>query len=90
MSIMNSIRHPNVLNFMGMCMAPPCLVTEYCVHGSLYDILKEARVDPRGPRARLLDWPRRLGMLLDAALGLLAMHTHKPRPIIHRDLKSPK
>lgn len=35
--IMATIRHPNVVNFIGACHTPPnvCLVTEYCARGSL-------------------------------------------------------
>ena len=27
-SIMSAIRHPNVVLFMGVCLDPPCMVTE--------------------------------------------------------------
>jgi len=36
----------------------------------------------------MLTWRRRLNMALDAAKGMLYLHSRKP-PIIHRDLKSP-
>ena len=39
--------------------------------------------------ATRLTWTRRLLMALDAARGMLYLHSHKPRPILHRDLKSP-
>ena len=29
-SIMSAIRHPNVVLFMGVCLDPPCMVTEVC------------------------------------------------------------
>jgi serine/threonine protein kinase len=35
-----------------------------------------------------LTWTRRLLMALDAARGMLYLHSHKP-VILHRDLKSP-
>lgn len=36
-AILASIRHPNVVNFIGSCNTPPnvCLVTEFCARGSL-------------------------------------------------------
>jgi hypothetical protein len=37
--------------------------------------------------AKRLAWPRLLGMALDAAKGMLYLHTRGP-PIAHRDLKS--
>lgn len=84
--LMVAMRHPNVILFMGLCPDPPCVVTEYCSRGSLYDVLRRAREDSKiGDE---LKWSRRLGMALDAAKGMLYLHSHKP-PIIHRDLKSP-
>lgn len=84
--LMMDMRHPNIILFMGICTDPPCVVTEYCSRGSLYDLLIAAREDE--VLARQLHWPRRLGLALDAAKGMLYLHSHKP-PIIHRDLKSP-
>lgn len=39
--ILASIRHPNVVNFIGACHTLPnvCLVTEYCARGSLDHLL---------------------------------------------------
>ena len=62
---MSAIRHPNVVLFMGLCLDPPCIVTEFCARGSLYDVLKKARSTPAF--AQQLDWSRRLSMALDAA-----------------------
>ena len=64
-AIMSSIRHPNVVLFMGLCLEPPCMVSEFCARGSLYDVLKRARAKPA--LGQQLDWPKRLNMLLDAA-----------------------
>lgn len=52
----------------------------------MYDLLKQACGSPA--LAKQLDWPKRLSMALDAAKGMLYLHSHKPS-IIHRDLKSP-
>ncbi|KAK9845513.1 hypothetical protein WJX81_008391 [Elliptochloris bilobata] len=85
-NIVAAIRHPNVVLFMGVCLDPPCMVTEWCARGSLFDVLQKASKNPS--LAPQLDWPRRLNIALDAAKGVLALHSHKP-PILHRDLKSP-
>ena len=62
---MASLRHPNVVLFMGICLDPPCLVTEWCSRGSLYDVIgRAASKDPKHPP---LDWMRSLSMALDAA-----------------------
>lgn len=85
-NMMAALRHPNVVAFLGVCLEPPCIITEYCARGSLTDVLRGAKASPA--KASLLDWPRRLNMALDAAKGMLYLHNHAP-PIIHRDLKSP-
>ena len=62
---MSALRHPNVALFMGVCIEPPCLVSEWCARGSLCDVLTKARSSPA--LAPTLDWTRRLNMALDAA-----------------------
>lgn len=39
--ILATLRHPNVVLFMGVCLSPAAIVTEYCPLGSLYDVLKK-------------------------------------------------
>ena len=80
------MRHPNVVMYLGVCLQPPCVVTEYCARGSLNDVFKRARATPA--LAAQLDWGRRLNMVLDAAKGMMYLHSSEP-PVIHRDLKSP-
>jgi serine/threonine protein kinase len=43
-AILASIRHPNVVNFIGASHRPPnrCLVTEYCARGSLDQLLHKS------------------------------------------------
>jgi serine/threonine protein kinase len=85
-SLMASLRHPNVVLFLGISYEPPAIVSEYCARGSLFDVLRAASMSEAA--AASLSWPRRLRLALDAAKGMLALHSHQP-PIIHRDLKSP-
>lgn len=66
-NIMKDLRSANVVLFMGVCLSPLSIVTEYCSHGSLYDVIKRARDDPRGADARRLTWARRVSMARDAA-----------------------
>jgi hypothetical protein len=51
--VMASLRHPNIVLFMGICLEPPCVVTEFCVHGSLFDVLAKVR-DGEGWRCAAL------------------------------------
>ncbi len=85
--LMASLRHPHIVQFMGICTLPPAVVTEYCARGSLADVLRAGRAARPGA-AEALTWRRRLGMALDAATGMLHLHARSP-PILHRDLKSP-
>ncbi len=47
---------------MGVTPVPPCVVTEYCSHGSLTDVLRAARLGSPSVVAQL-DWPKRLTMV---------------------------
>lgn len=49
------------VSFMGICTLPPCLVSEYCRRGSLYDVLQAAARDPA--QAAQLTWRRRVHMV---------------------------
>lgn len=83
-AIMKSLRHPNIVLFMGAVTEPPNLsiVTEYLSRGSLHRLLHR-------PGAReVLDERRRLNMAHDVAKGMNYLHKRNP-PIVHRDLKSP-
>lgn len=80
--IMQRLRHPNVVLFMGAVTRPPNLsiVTEFLPRGSLYRILHRPNCQ--------LDEKRRIKMALDVARGMNCLHTSTPT-IVHRDLKSP-
>jgi serine/threonine protein kinase len=57
------------------------------MHIILCMLCMQARNGDRAMVCRLT-WTRRLLMALDAARGMLYLHSHKPI-ILHRDLKSP-
>ncbi|KCV70895.1 TKL/DRK protein kinase [Fonticula alba] len=80
--ILGSLRHPNIILFMGACFEPGnyALVTEYMPLGTLYRVLHNGDVR--------LDWSLRMRMLRDICCGMAFLHSSKP-PILHRDLKSP-
>nr|XP_027080533.1 probable serine/threonine-protein kinase SIS8 isoform X1 [Coffea arabica] len=79
--IMRTLRHPNVLLFMGAVCSQEklALVTEYLPRGSLFKALHKSN--------QQLDIRRRLRMALDVARGMNYLH-HRNPPIVHRDLKS--
>jgi len=79
--IMATIRHPNVVNFIGACHTPPnvCLVTEYCARGSLDHLLHKSGLH--------LDLVKKVEFAMDIARGMSCLHAQRPA-IIHRDLKT--
>lgn len=80
--IMESLRHPNVVLFLGAVEAPPrlAIVSEFMPRGSLLRVLRRATT-------KQLPLLRRLRMALDAARGVHYLHSCSP-PIVHHDLKS--
>jgi serine/threonine protein kinase len=79
-AVMEVIRHPNIVMFLGACTTPPnlCIILEYCGRGSLWSCLHDMSIK--------LSWEFRKKMALDIAKGTLYLHTGK-QPILHRDLK---
>ena len=45
-SVMASLRHPNVTQYLGVCLEPPCLLMEYCSRKSVDSILQAANENP--------------------------------------------
>jgi hypothetical protein len=80
--IMQRLRHPNVVLFMGAVTRPPNLsiITEFLPRGSLYRLIHR-------PHSQI-DEKRRIKMAFDVAKGMNCLHTSIPT-IVHRDLKSP-
>ncbi len=76
-SIMSTLRHPNVLLFMGLSTDLPniCLVTEFMEKGSLHDVVQGTMVNDG-------DFIR---MISDICCGMNYLHK---RSILHLDLKA--
>ncbi len=77
-SIMAGLRHPNVLQFLGVAVdkASLYMLTEYMPRGSLYDVLHH--------KEQLVPVDLAIRMLLDTSRGMTYLH----KRLIHRDLKS--
>eukprot|EP01111_Echinosteliopsis_oligospora_P005432 TRINITY_DN1875_c0_g2_i3.p1 TRINITY_DN1875_c0_g2~~TRINITY_DN1875_c0_g2_i3.p1 ORF type:complete len:576 (-),score=111.52 TRINITY_DN1875_c0_g2_i3:105-1832(-) len=69
--------HQNVVMFFGVCLKPPCIVTEYMAGGNLYDLLHKSGVK--------LSSAEVTKMACDLAVGLHHLHSLS---ILHRDLTS--
>ena len=78
--VMSDLRHPNIVQFLGVCFLPDCqllpvLVTEK-LDGNLNDLLETTPDIPIVLKQSMLE---------DIARGLHYLHSHDPQ-IIHRDL----
>lgn len=78
---MESLRHPNIVTFMGACTKFPnlAIVLEYCPNKSLWSLLQNKNYS--------LKWSDRIWLALEISRGMNYLHCF-PTPIIHRDLKS--
>ena len=81
--LMSTLRHPNVVMFLGACTKVPNLsmVLEYCDHGSLHDFLK--RDAKHGIKVTMSLVYR---FALDIARGVY--YLHRKCKVIQRDLKA--
>lgn len=82
-SMMASMRHPNIVQFLGASVNAPYLylITEYCSQGSLYDVLHGTKT---GKKSLTLK-SQKCAALIDAALGIKYLHG---KGIVHRDIKT--
>lgn len=78
-AIMAKLRHPNVIQFLGVAVDKVSLymLTEYMPRGSLYDVIHNREQD--------LPLELIMSLLLDTARGMTYLHSVK---VVHRDLKS--
>ena len=90
--LMSTLRHPNIVQFLGVCFLPgsllPALVMERLLT-SLHDLLDPETDNPPPPDAPKPFFPLSLkcSILHNVASGLTYLHERSP-PIIHRDLSA--
>jgi serine/threonine protein kinase len=81
-AVLAHMHHPRVVQFLGAYTKgrPLLVLSEYLRGGSVAQALEKLR-GQRLPLAVAGRWA------LDTAQGLRYLHEHKPRPVVHRDLK---
>jgi len=78
------VKHPNIIQMYGACRYPyVLLVMEFAECGSLYKVLHQSKPAPEYNAGHAISW------CLQCAKGVAYLHNLKPKPLIHRDLKSP-
>jgi hypothetical protein len=81
-ALMASLRHPNLLLFMGYASGPRlAIVSEFMHRGSLFGLLRRGRGSPAAPRLAR-------SVAVSVARGMAHLHARSP-PLLHLDLKSP-
>jgi len=79
MALLSSLKHPNVIQFHGLCVNPPhfSLIFEFCSQGALANHLS---------RVAKSNWEAKVTVCLELTSVVAFLHSKKP-PIVHRDLK---
>ncbi|CDW59695.1 mitogen activated protein kinase kinase kinase [Trichuris trichiura] len=84
---LSRVSHENIVRLHGICVderGPTCLVTEYAECGCLYYRTSRNSLSPvEYTKTHALHWA------LQCAKGVSYLHAMEPKPIVHRDLKTP-
>jgi mitogen-activated protein kinase kinase kinase 10 len=79
--IYRALRAKEIVHFFGVCFDYEiCMVFEYCERDSLNHVMNDASVD--------FGWDKVLKFSFQMGRGLSVLHSAKPEPIVHRDVKS--
>ncbi|XP_062206015.1 U-box domain-containing protein 70-like isoform X2 [Phragmites australis] len=79
--ILSNVRHPHLVSLIGTCDEVSALVYEYLPNGSLED-----RLSCKGDTPALT-WQVRTRIIGEICSALIFLHSHKPKPVVHGDLK---
>ncbi|KAJ6850514.1 clathrin heavy chain 1-like isoform X1 [Iris pallida] len=79
LAVLGRLRHPRLVNLIGTCFKLRALVYEFLPNGSLEDTLNK--------NPRLLTWQVRTRIVYEIYSALNFLHSNKPQPLVHGDLK---
>ncbi|KAJ6843132.1 putative U-box domain-containing protein 33 isoform X5 [Iris pallida] len=79
MEVLGRMRHPNLVKLIGACIKLRALVYEFLPHGSLGDCLQK--------NPGILTWQMRTRIVYEICSALTFLHSIKPQPVVHGDLK---
>ncbi|CAM0944663.1 unnamed protein product [Alopecurus aequalis] len=80
-AVLGRVRHPNIVTLIGSCREAFGLVYEFLPNGSLEDRL--ACTNNTSP----LTWQVRTRIIAEMCSALTFLHSNKPHPVVHGDLK---
>ncbi|TVU28820.1 hypothetical protein EJB05_20355 [Eragrostis curvula] len=80
-AVLSRVRHPNLVTLIGACREAFGLVYEFLPNGSLEDRL--ACTNNTAP----LTWQVRTKIIFEMCSALIFLHSNKPHPVVHGDLK---
>ncbi|KAF8702446.1 hypothetical protein HU200_032823 [Digitaria exilis] len=80
-SVLSTVRHPNLVTLIGTCPEAFGLVYEFFLNGSLEDRLACKNNTPP------LTWQTRTRIIGEMCSALIFLHSNKPHPVVHGDLK---
>jgi serine/threonine protein kinase len=79
--VLSRVRHPNLVTLIGTCSEASGLVYEFLPNGSLEDRLACENNTPP------LTWQVRTRIIGEICAALIFLHSNKPHPVLHGDLK---
>lgn len=80
-SVLTRVRHPNLVTLIGACSDVLALIYEFLPNGSLEDRLAQINSTPP------LTWQVRTRIIAEICSALIFLHSNKPHPVVHGDLK---
>ncbi|KAM0846197.1 hypothetical protein ACQ4PT_055838 [Festuca glaucescens] len=80
-AVLSRVRHPNLVTLIGSCREAFGLVYEFLPNGSLEDRLACMNNTPP------LTWQVRTRIIYEMCSALTFLHSNKPHPVVHGDLK---